>query len=106
MGIITRIGNSPGARRLVKRAPRPGEVRENGDDDDDEPKWCADCHREVLFELPKCPDCGGKPLTATELAQHVGDLARPGSASPTSWFPTASTTISKPAAASPPESES
>jgi hypothetical protein len=85
MGIITRIGSAPGARRLVRRAPRPGEVRENGDDDDLEPKWCAECRREVLFELPKCPDCGGEPMTATELSRHVGDLPQAGSSSPTAW---------------------
>ena len=31
MGIITRIGNAPGVRRLVRRQQMPGEVRENPD---------------------------------------------------------------------------
>jgi hypothetical protein len=85
MGIITRIGGAPGARRLVRRAPRPGEVRENGDDDENEPMWCSGCRREVMFELTTCPECGGVPMTVLELSRHDGDLPAAGAASPTAW---------------------
>lgn len=85
MGIITRIGNAPGVRRMVRRKEQPGEIRENSDDDEFEPKWCADCHREVLFEMMKCPDCGGVPVSAVELVRLMGDFPRAADASPVSW---------------------
>ena len=84
MGIITRIGNAPGVRRLVKRQQMPGEVRENPDLDDYEPKWCANCRRELLFEVTRCPDCGGPAVSAEELARRTGGLPRTG-IGPTDW---------------------
>jgi len=84
VGIITRIGNAPGVRRLVRRQQTPGEVRESPDDDDRVPMWCADCRREVLFESPRCPDCGGAAVTAEELARRTGGVPRTG-ISPTDW---------------------
>jgi hypothetical protein len=84
VGIITRIGNAPGVRRLVKRQQQPGEVRENPDPDDREPVWCADCRREILFDLAQCPDCGGPAVSAEELARRTGGLPRTG-IGPTDW---------------------
>jgi len=84
VGVITRIGNAPGVRRLVRKRPVQGEVRESPDDDDREPLWCSDCRREILFELMQCPDCGGSAVTNEELARRIGGLRRTGP-SPTDW---------------------
>jgi hypothetical protein len=85
VGIITRIGRAPGVRRLVRKPNAPGVVQENPDDEDREPMWCANCRREVLFELTRCPHCGGDPVTGTELTRRAGDLPAPPGASPTAW---------------------
>jgi hypothetical protein len=85
MGIITRIGRAPGVRRLVRKPNAPGEVRESPDDEEWDPRWCAGCGREVLFDAPRCPHCGGEPLSATELARRAGDLPPPAGSGPTSW---------------------
>ncbi len=80
-----RIAGAPGVRRLARRSERPGEARENASDGDAEPHWCADCRREVLFDLSQCPDCGGTPVTALELGRLNGEGPRGASASPTGW---------------------
>jgi hypothetical protein len=85
VGIITRIGRAPGVRRFVRRADAPGEVRESPDDEDWTPMWCSGCGREVLFDLPRCPHCGGEPLSSTELARRAGDLPSPPGRGPTDW---------------------
>ena len=84
MGVITRIGNAPGLRRLVRRRPTQGEVYENPDDEDREPLWCLDCRREILFDLERCPDCGGSAVTTEELARRTGSYQRPGPG-PADW---------------------
>jgi hypothetical protein len=85
MGIITRLGGAPGIRRLVKRQNAPAVIRENPDDEDWDPQWCADCRREVLFSEPRCRHCGGQAVTTLELARRSGDLpTRPGSG-PADW---------------------
>jgi hypothetical protein len=84
VGVITRIGNAPGVRRLVRRRPVPGEVRESPDGDEREPLWCLDCRREILFDLTRCPDCVGSAVTNQELARRTGGLQNPGSG-PTAW---------------------
>jgi hypothetical protein len=84
VGVITRIGNAPGVRKLVRRHPRPAQVRESPDDDDYTPLWCGQCRRELLFEVPQCPDCGGPAVTAEELARRTGGLPRTG-ISPSDW---------------------
>ena len=85
VGIITRIGSAPGVRRLVRKSPAPGEVRESPDDEDVTPMWCADCRREILFGQPRCPDCGGAALSAEALARRTGGLPPSTGAGPTSW---------------------
>lgn len=85
MGIITRIGSAPGVRRLVRRPPAPGEVRESPDDDDRTPLWCVECRREVLFGLPRCGDCGGAAVSAEELARRTGALPPPAGRGPSDW---------------------
>jgi hypothetical protein len=85
MGIITRIGRAPGVRRLVKRPDSPAVVREDPDDLDRDPRWCADCRREVLFEEPRCRRCGGPAVTAHELARRSGDLPPRAGSGPTDW---------------------
>lgn len=84
MGIITRMGRAPGVRRLVKKHDSPAVTREDPDDRDWDPLWCAGCGREVLFEAPRCPHCGGEAVTANELARRSGDLPSPGKG-PTDW---------------------
>lgn len=85
VGIITRIGRAPGVRRLVKKLDSPAVTREDPHDGDWDPLWCASCGREVLFEAPRCPHCGGPAVTGNELARRRGDLpASPGSG-PTAW---------------------
>ena len=84
MGVITRIGNAPGVRRLVRRRPTEGEIRESPDDDEHEPLWCVACRREILFDLTRCPDCGGRTVTTEELARRTGGLPSSGP-SPTDW---------------------
>jgi hypothetical protein len=84
VGVITRIGNAPGVRRLVRKRPVQGEVRESPDDDDREPMWCLECRREVLFDLTDCPDCGGKVVTTQELARRTGGLPSRGPG-PADW---------------------
>jgi hypothetical protein len=85
MGIITRIGRAPGVRRLVRKPNAPGEVRESPDDEERDPRWCADCRREVLFDMPRCRHCGGEPVTGTELARRSGDLPAPPGTGPADW---------------------
>jgi predicted RNA-binding Zn-ribbon protein involved in translation (DUF1610 family) len=85
VGIITQIGRAPGVRRLVRKPAAPAEVRESPDDEDRDPRWCASCRREVLFEMTRCPQCGGEPVTGTELARRDGSLPPPPGAGPTSW---------------------
>ena len=85
VGVITRIGNTPGVRRLVRRSPTPAEVRESPDDDDLTPAWCADCRREVLFGSARCPDCGGVALSAEELARRTGGLPPSNGVGPGAW---------------------
>jgi hypothetical protein len=84
VGVITRIGNAPGLRRLVRRQPRPPDVRESPDGDDRVPMWCADCRRELIFDVPRCPDCGGPAVSAAELARRTGGLPRTGMG-PADW---------------------
>lgn len=84
MGVITRIGNAPGVRRLVRRRPAQGEVIESPDDIDREPLWCVDCRREILFELTRCPDCGGAAVTAQELGRRTGGMPGTGPG-PADW---------------------
>ncbi len=84
VGILMRIGSAPGVRRLVRRSEQAAEVRENGDDGEAEPTWCSDCWREVLFGLRRCPDCGGTPVTALELAHRRGDVSAAGRTRPAS----------------------
>jgi hypothetical protein len=85
MGVITRIGRTPGIRRLIKRQDSPAVVREDPDEEDRDPLWCASCRREVLFGEPRCRNCGGLAVSAHELARRSGDLpARPGHG-PTDW---------------------
>jgi hypothetical protein len=84
VGVITRIGNAPGLRRLVRRRPAPGQVLESPDDDDREPLWCLDCRREILFDLAACPDCGGSAVTTEELARRTG-AHRWSGPGPTDW---------------------
>lgn len=85
MGIITRIGRAPGVRRLVKKPESPGVVREDPDEEDREPLWCAGCRREVLFGVARCRDCGGEPVTASELARRSGNLPPPPGRGPADW---------------------
>ena len=68
----------------MRRRPVQGEVRESPDDDQREPLWCLDCRREILFDLTRCPDCGGSVVSTEELARRTGALKRPGPA-PTDW---------------------
>jgi hypothetical protein len=85
MGIITRLGSAPGIRRLVRKHDSPGVIREDPDELDRDPLWCAGCKREVLFGEPRCRHCGDVAVTADELARREGDLPpRPGSG-PTDW---------------------
>jgi hypothetical protein len=85
MGIITRMGRAPGIRRLVKKHDSPGVIREDPDEWDRDPLWCASCGREVLFEEPRCRHCGGEAVTAIELARRSGDLPRHPGSGPTDW---------------------
>lgn len=85
MSIITRLGNAPGVRRLVKKHDSPGVIRENPDEEDREPLWCANCGREVLFEQPRCRHCGGTAVTADELSRRAGDLPPKSGKGPTDW---------------------
>lgn len=85
MGIITRLGRAPGVRRLVKKHEAPGVVREDPDEEDRDPRWCAECGREVLFEATRCRHCGGEAVTANELARRSGDLPSPPGRGPTDW---------------------
>jgi len=85
VGVITRIGNAPGVRRLVRRQRPPGEVRESPDDDDYSPLWCLDCRREILFDLPTCPDCGGVTVSTEELARRTGGLPPASGPGPADW---------------------
>jgi hypothetical protein len=85
VGIITRIGSAPGVRRLVRRLPAPGEVRESPDDEERTPLWCVECRREILFELPRCPDCGGLAVSTEELARRTGGLPPQPGTGPTDW---------------------
>ncbi len=85
MGIITRIGRAPGVRRLVKRHDSPAVIRENPDELDRDPLWCASCGREVLFGEPSCRHCGGVAVTADELARRSGDLPPRSGRGPTDW---------------------
>jgi hypothetical protein len=85
MGIITRIGRTPGVRRLVKKQDSPAVVRENPDDEERDPLWCASCRREVLFGEPRCRQCGGQAVTADELARRSGDLPPVSGRGPADW---------------------
>jgi hypothetical protein len=85
MGIIARMGTAPGVRRLIKKHDSPAAVRENPDEEDRDPLWCASCRREVLFEEPRCRHCGGVAVTADELARRSGDLPRQPGSRPTDW---------------------
>jgi predicted RNA-binding Zn-ribbon protein involved in translation (DUF1610 family) len=85
MGIITRIGSAPGVRRLVKKHESPAVIRENPDEEDRDPLWCASCGREVLFGEPRCRHCGGVAVTADEQARRNGDLPRHPGSGPTDW---------------------
>jgi predicted RNA-binding Zn-ribbon protein involved in translation (DUF1610 family) len=84
MGIITRMGRAPGIRRLVKKHDSPGVIREDPDELERDPLWCVSCGREVLFDEPRCRQCGGQAVTADELARRSGDLPRTGRG-PTDW---------------------
>jgi hypothetical protein len=84
MGVITRLGKAPGVRRLIRRMPTPAEVSESPDDEDRMPLWCADCRRELLFDVPRCPDCGGTAVSTEELARRTGGLPRSG-IGPSDW---------------------
>jgi hypothetical protein len=81
---MIRLGAAPGLRHLRRKLPAPGEVRESPDPDDRTPLWCADCWREILFDLPHCPDCGGRSVTGDELARIKRQGPSAGSG-PTSW---------------------
>jgi hypothetical protein len=85
VGIITRIGRAPGVRRFVKKPDSPGVSRENPDDEDWDPLWCADCRREVLFGAARCPHCDGDAVTANELARRSGDRPTPPGTGPAEW---------------------
>jgi len=85
MGLITRIGQAPGVRRLVRKRDGNGVVTESPDPEDRDPRWCEACGREVLLGLARCLHCGGAPRTAAELAQQRGDLPPPPGRSPASW---------------------
>ena len=85
MGIITRIGSAPGVRRFVKKQNTPAESRENPDEEERDPRWCAGCGREVLFEAERCRHCGGEALNANELARRSGDLPAPPGRGPSDW---------------------
>ena len=85
MGIIARMGTAPGVRRLIKKHDSPAAVRENPDEEDRDPLWCASCRREVLFEEPRCRHCGAVAVTANELARRSGDLPRQPGSRPTDW---------------------
>jgi len=87
VGLITRIGRAPGVRRLVRKREGDGVVIESPDPEDRDPRWCADCGREVLLGLARCLHCSGVPLTAAELARRRGDLPPPPGRGPTSWQP-------------------
>jgi hypothetical protein len=76
VGIITRIGSAPGLRRLVRKPNAPAVAREDPDEEPRDPRWCADCRREVLFEMDRCRHCGGEAVTANELARRAGNLPR------------------------------
>jgi hypothetical protein len=78
MSLISRIGSSPGVRRLVRRPDAPGEIRESPDAEDRDPLWCAGCGREVLFD--------GLAVTRIELARRAGNLPAPPERSPSSWL--------------------
>jgi hypothetical protein len=84
VGLITRIGQAPGVRRLVRKRDGSGVVVESPDPEDRDPRWCAECGREVLLGLATCLHCGGQPLTAAELARRRGD-APPTGKGPSSW---------------------
>jgi hypothetical protein len=84
MGLITRIGQAPGVRRLVRRREGDGVVTESPDPEDRDPRWCGTCGREVLLGLARCLHCGGQPTTAADLAQRHGDRPPPGRG-PASW---------------------
>jgi predicted RNA-binding Zn-ribbon protein involved in translation (DUF1610 family) len=86
MSLISRIGSSPGVRRLVRRPDAPGEIRESPDAEDRDPLWCAGCGREVLFDGADCPHCGGLAVTRIELARRAGNLPAPPERSPSSWL--------------------
>jgi hypothetical protein len=86
MSIISRIGSSPGVRRLARRPEAPGEVRESPDNEDRDPLWCAGCRREVLFDGLQCRHCGGQPMSLTELARQSGDLPTSPGRGPGSWL--------------------
>ena len=85
MGIITRIGQAPGVRRLVRKRLGDGVVTESPDPADRDPRWCATCGREVLLGLSRCLHCGGAPVTAAELARRNGDAPPPADHGPSSW---------------------
>lgn len=85
MGIITRLGRTPGLRRLVERHESPEVVREDPDEAERDPRWCAGCGREVLFQATRCRHCGGEALTANELARRSGLLPPPAGSGPTDW---------------------
>jgi hypothetical protein len=85
VGLITRIGQAPGVRRLVRRREGDGVVTESPDPEERDPRWCADCGREVLLGLAQCLHCGGAPQTAVDLARRRGDLPPPPGRGPASW---------------------
>jgi hypothetical protein len=85
VGIITRIGQAPGVRRLVRKRLGDGVVTESPDPEDRDPRWCATCGREVLLGLTRCLHCGGPPVTAAELARRSGDSPPPAGRGPSSW---------------------
>lgn len=63
MSLITRIGRAPGVCRLVHKREGDGVVTESPDPEYRDPRWCADCGREVLLGLATCLRCGGPLLT-------------------------------------------
>ena len=85
VGLIIRIGRAPGVRRLVRKRDGAGVVSESPDPEDRDPRWCADCGREVLLGIDTCLHCGGSPLTGAEQARRRGDLPPPPGRGPTSW---------------------
>jgi hypothetical protein len=87
VGLITRIGQAPGVRRLVRKKDGDGVVTESPDPEDRDPRWCADCGREVLLGLATCLHCGGPPLTTAELSRRRGDRPSPPGRGPASWQP-------------------